>query len=99
MKNFIDSAQILKLFAWEKPFREGINNERRTEKSHLNAYDKIKGLLLAITLGGISLSVFSTMILDIYFGIELNTGESLLVISCLYTLQLFLPYVFVVGLS
>ena len=99
LKNFIESAQILKIFAWEKPFKAKIIEERRKEKSYLFRYDHLKGLLQSLILGGITLSIFSTISLNMYFGEELNIGQSLLIIGCLYTLQLFIPYVLLLGLS
>ena len=33
MKNFIESIQTLKMFAWEKSFRERVNDERKNEKA------------------------------------------------------------------
>ena len=56
-------------------------------------------MLLAITLAGTTLSIFSTIMLNTYFGDNLNLGESLLTISCLYIIQLFISYNLVIGLS
>ena len=99
MKNFIESIQILKMFVWEKPFIKEIHEKRYKEISYLKKFDMIRGVLQAITLGGICLSIFITFVVYKYYGRPLNLGEVLLVINCLYSMQIFLPYVSILGLS
>ena len=99
MKNFIESIQILKIFAWENEFLTRINKERHNEISWLKKFDIIRGILQVFTLGGIFLSIFLTIVIYVYSGGSLNLGECLVVINCLFTLQVFLPYVFVIGIT
>ena len=99
IKNFIESIQILKMFVWEKPFIKGINEERYKEISYLKKFDIIRAVLQSLTLAGICLSIFITIFVNKYYGESLNLGEVLLVINCLCTFQIFLPYISILGIS
>ena len=99
MKNFIESIQTLKVFAWEKDFINRVNKERISEISYMQRFHLIRGFLKVINIGGTFLSIFAAVIVYIYADNRLNLGESLLVINCLCTLQLLLPYVLMMSLS
>ena len=99
LKNFLESIQTLKIFAWEKPFIEKIYEERNKESSKLSKFSMIKGILMIFTLSGSSLSIFITIYLYANIVGNLNIGETLLAISCLNLLQFFLPYKLVLGIN
>ena len=98
-KKFIEGIQVLKMLAWEKPFVKKINEERYKEMSYLKRFDMIRSVLQWIALAGICLSIFVTILVNRYSGKSLNLGEVLLIIGCLYSFQVFLPYMSILGIS
>ena len=76
-----------------------MTQERKKEVMHMRKFDILKAILLGFTLGGTTLVIFCTFLVIVYTGINLNLGETMLVINCLLTIQFFIPLGSVLGLG
>lgn len=75
LTNLIEGIQIVKLYGWEDPFFDLIAQERQKE---IHKYFKLAGLqisLKVINLGLYGSSVFIPVLLYVYMGNELDTGN------------------------
>lgn len=98
IKSFIEGIRVLKIFAWEKHFLKKIHKLRDKECKHLRTAEEVKHVINSLSLAGILLSILVTLVSYYYLEGSLKYSESLVVMGCLFLIQLNITYVTLLGL-
>ncbi|KAM8706128.1 hypothetical protein ACLKA7_010417 [Drosophila subpalustris] len=87
MNEIISGIQVIKMYAWEKPFAKLIENVRRKEMKYITKVNNIRGMLIAF---GSCLSrsfTFASLVGFVLLGNILTAGEAFVITAYFSLLQ------------
>lgn len=97
IENFIEGIKIMKLYAWELPFLEIINQQRKKQINEQGKIVNYSGVTQVFSIAGITLSIFSTLAIQVYLGTLLRPGEVFLLINVFYATHINIVYITTIG--
>ncbi|XP_044752072.1 probable multidrug resistance-associated protein lethal(2)03659 isoform X2 [Coccinella septempunctata] len=95
MSEIINGIQVIKMYAWEKPFAKLIGAARRYEIKMLRIAGFFKGIILSFIIFNTRLSIFASIIAYVLLGNSIN-AEKVFVLTSFYnilraTMTVFFP--------
>jgi len=99
MNEIISGIQVIKMYAWEKPFGKLIEHARRKEMNCIKKVNYIRGMLIAF---GISLSrmfTFVSLVGYVLLGNKLTAGEAFFITAYYNLLQRAVTNFFPMGIT
>ncbi|XP_045469838.1 probable multidrug resistance-associated protein lethal(2)03659 isoform X2 [Harmonia axyridis] len=95
MSEIINGIQVIKMYAWEKPFAKLIGIARRYEIKMLRIAGFMKGIILSFIIFNTRLSIFASIIAYVLLGNSIN-AEKVFVLTSFYnilraTMTVFFP--------
>ncbi|KAL7730044.1 hypothetical protein ACLKA6_009331 [Drosophila palustris] len=99
MNEIISGIQVIKMYAWEKPFGKLVEHARRKEMNCIKKVNYIRGMLIAF---GISLSrmfIFVSLVGYVLLGNQLTAGEAFFITAYYNLLQRAVTNFFPMGIT
>ncbi|XP_034484923.1 probable multidrug resistance-associated protein lethal(2)03659 [Drosophila innubila] len=99
MNEIISGIQVIKMYAWEKPFGKLVEHARRKEMNCIKKVNYIRGMLIAF---GISLSrmfIFVSLVGYVLLGNKLTAGEAFFITAYYNLLQRAVTNFFPMGIT
>uniref|UniRef100_A0A0K8VHX2 Putative multidrug resistance-associated protein lethal(2)03659 n=1 Tax=Bactrocera latifrons TaxID=174628 RepID=A0A0K8VHX2_BACLA len=95
MNEIISGIQVIKMYAWEKPFGKMVQNARRKEMKSIRNVNYIRGILQSFIMFMTRVSVFASLVGYVLLG-QFLTAEKAFVITAYYnilrnTMTVFFP--------
>ncbi|KAL1513345.1 hypothetical protein ABEB36_002766 [Hypothenemus hampei] len=95
MNEIISGIQVIKMYAWEKPFAKLVDTVRRYEIKAIRKSAYMKGILLSFIMYNTRLSIFGSILAYVLWGNKI-TAENVFVLTSFYnilrqTMTVFFP--------
>ena len=91
-------VQVIKMYAWEKPFAELVSNARRMELKIIRKTSFVRGLYMTFVLFTTRAAVFCTMLaIALLYGSDQITADKVFVVSSYFRYITLAPSHFVLG--
>ncbi|KAJ1523375.1 hypothetical protein ONE63_001242 [Megalurothrips usitatus] len=99
MDEIVNGVQVIKMYAWEKPFTKLISEARRMEIKEILKVYMVRGVFMSFMLFTTRVALFSTLITYALTGSSLKASMVFVVQSYYNTLSMTMGSVFVRGIS
>lgn len=77
----IQGIQVIKMYAWEKPFNKLVSNARLNETKLIRNYSWIRGILLSFIIFAAPVSVFTSLVMYALQGNKVTAQKAFVVIA------------------
>lgn len=95
MNEIISGIQVIKMYAWEKPFAKLVSLARRYEIKMIRITSYMRGITLSFIMYSTRMSIFASILTYVLLGNDI-TAEKVFVLTCFYnilrqTMTVFFP--------
>ncbi|XP_018576445.1 probable multidrug resistance-associated protein lethal(2)03659 isoform X2 [Anoplophora glabripennis] len=95
MNEIISGIQVIKMYAWEKPFAKLVSLARRYEIKMIRLTSYMRGITLSFIMYSTRMSIFASILTYVLLGNDI-TAEKVFVLTCFYnilrqTMTVFFP--------
>ncbi|XP_037046173.1 probable multidrug resistance-associated protein lethal(2)03659 [Bradysia coprophila] len=81
MNEIIQGIQVIKMYAWEKPFNKLVSKSRINETKLIRIYSWIRGILLSFIIFAAPVSIFTSLVMYALLGNKVTAQKAFVVIA------------------